>query len=363
MLTTVDATIARRGLSADITLDIDTRRSAPFVIRLVKAKIGFDQVALRASGTKRDRLYAVLLPLLGTPILKRRLAAKIKKKLFLTVETLNAELVLIRDRIAQADDEAEAVQRRGEETPTSLARALNILSARRRELVANRVKLDITSDIASRARAMSISSLETHASALPKRFKLSASLQNAILPHKVYDKSKSLLYRRQAAEEATHAVEKEKPTGWAVRNGRGSVEIPPMNEDGTEQHHTTASLGVPAPKQEAYFTPRSPTGTAYTSSTANTTNAIATTTTTGQEARSGTVAGAAANAASAIKDAVVDKVANTASRVTGSAKEAKDAVEDKVDDAKAALGHGHSEGFYSGVPCPKPWVSDVFDLL
>jgi hypothetical protein len=218
----VDIILARQGLSIDVTVDVDTRHSSPYVLRLVSAKVSFDEAAFSARGTHRDGLYRLLLPTVAVPLLKLRMSMRMKQKIRRGLRQLNAELVLLRDRILDADKDAVRRQRLGEAVPRPTARMWQIIQARVKEWKdastgvplpppPRRPRRGSATSNASTASTASTASVQSVAEpgGPPKpirKFKISSRLEDAILPDMTHDSTASIVYRRSRAEQASRRM-------------------------------------------------------------------------------------------------------------------------------------------------------------
>lgn len=88
-----DIALTRKSISFDIEVELDTHPHAPYVVQARRIDISIDELTLVARGTKRDAVYAALLPTIGVPFLKWRMTYKWKLKLGFRIRQLKAELL------------------------------------------------------------------------------------------------------------------------------------------------------------------------------------------------------------------------------------------------------------------------------
>ncbi|GMK53994.1 hypothetical protein CspeluHIS016_0105800 [Cutaneotrichosporon spelunceum] len=213
--------LTRRGLWFDIEVELDTHPRAEHVVQARRINIGIDELSLVMKGTRRDCLYATLLPL-GIPFLKWRLVSTWKLKLAQQIQRLDSELCELRDRVH------EEKRRRtvGNSEPRASTRLFKVLVQRLREAKSVAAKQAAKKARAVRARSRrrkdsgmvrsttpsgeaSISRGEEAGPDEPepqRGFKLSFGLADAMLPHVSADRERSLLFRRERAERAARST-------------------------------------------------------------------------------------------------------------------------------------------------------------
>ncbi|KLT45082.1 hypothetical protein CC85DRAFT_325993 [Cutaneotrichosporon oleaginosum] len=210
-----DIALTRRGITFDIELEFDTHPDAKHIITATRIDFGIDELSLTAKGTRRDGLYAALLPSLGVPFLKWRMASKWKQKLARGIRYLNTELCELRDRLNVEKGRA------GSRDMRASTRLLKVTAERLQEfrsVVAERKgrrKRAIRAYRRERGYGSSSNASDTSSSDessddevgpgepdVLRGFRISFALADAILPHITADPERSLLYRRERAEKA-----------------------------------------------------------------------------------------------------------------------------------------------------------------
>lgn len=224
-LMAVDIALTRRGIEFDIELEFDTHPDAEHIVQARRINFNIDELSLLAKGTRRDGLYAAILPIIGVPFLKWRMASKWKLKLSQKIRQLDDELCGLRDRLKE-----EKGRPIGNSQPRASTSLMKVLAQRLQEL-----KVIVAERKAKKARAIRAyrkrrtqssggTGSSSHSSAVassddedgsssdeevgpgepePLRgFRISFALADAILPHVTADPERSLLYRRERAEKA-----------------------------------------------------------------------------------------------------------------------------------------------------------------
>lgn len=213
-------------------MEIDTHPNTPNIIQARKINFAIDELSLVAHGTRRDGLYALLLPAIGVPLLKWRMTSRWKMKLGLKIKQLNAELCQLRHRLGQEEEQVA-----GPMAPRASTQLISVLFERLQELRSTAAESKLKERNAIRAyrrrnrnrnRPNSSprrgsdtdatgdsdgdgdidTSEDEQQPAGPgepdrgpfKKFKISFSLKDAILPNLTADAAESLLYRRERAE-------------------------------------------------------------------------------------------------------------------------------------------------------------------
>lgn len=163
----VDILLARGGVSATVDLDIDLRPGAAHVLRPLHVAVKIDGLSMRVrvSALGIDWLYRVLLPLAAVPWLRRTLEEKWTELLQEALLRVDAELVLLRDRLAQ---------------DASPGRVLQVVAERWREIQAEPPPVK------------------------PAIFKMSARLEDAVVDT-TRSARESWVYRRWRTEQAARA--------------------------------------------------------------------------------------------------------------------------------------------------------------
>jgi hypothetical protein len=224
-LTAADIALTRHGIGFDIELEFDTHPDAEHVVQARRINFSIDELSLVARGTRRDGLYAAVLPTLGVPFLKWRMASRWKLKLGQRIRQLDAELCELRDRLDEEkgrtvpkDTEPRASTRLlkviaqrlqelktvGAEHKAKKARAIRAYRQRRRQVSGAGSQSSAASSAASTEDEGSSSDEEVGPGEpeVLRGFRISFALADAILPHVTADPERSLLYRRERAEKA-----------------------------------------------------------------------------------------------------------------------------------------------------------------
>ncbi|BEJ12204.1 hypothetical protein CspHIS471_0206640 [Cutaneotrichosporon sp. HIS471] len=218
--------LTRRGIWFDVELEFDTHPNAEHVVQARRIDIGIDELSLVAKGTKRDGLYAVLLPTLGAPFLKWRLTSSWKLKLAKGIQQLDSELCRLRDSL----NEKKERRTTGNSDSRASTRLFKVLAQRLQELQTvaaeqaakksrairayRRRRKKSSASVSDSSQGNSATSSEDEEASSsdeevgpgepePLRgFRISFALADAILPQVTADPEQSLLYRREQAEKA-----------------------------------------------------------------------------------------------------------------------------------------------------------------
>lgn len=219
--------------------------------------VNIDQMSLRVRNSTRDRLFRAVLPTIGVPFLKSKLTAVLERKIRVALERANAEMMEIRRRLDKATPEAKLevkdddsatqrlyriVAKRGQEIKKEMDAAKAVKRKRTERLRSESIQRHDAAGPESPASTPSSSTSEVNlpdAGDFPrapidkkKAFKISARLEEALLPHLSADAERSIVYRRWRAEESSRrangaalAIERTTagvvPTATGLRGGAG----------------------------------------------------------------------------------------------------------------------------------------------